>query len=40
MVSIRASSNHTQAQIDFCRRSNLHAPLVNIASLRMRKASL
>jgi hypothetical protein len=31
MIAVVPFSNDSQAQINFCRRSNLHAPLGNIA---------
>ena len=40
MVAVRALADHAQTEIDFCRRSNLHAPLVNIAPLRLRRIAL
>ncbi len=32
VIAVGAFADHPQAQIDFCRRSNLHAPLANIAA--------
>src|SRR5215813_5674272 len=40
MISIRPLTDYAQPQIDFRRRSNLHAPLGNIAFLRLRRTTL
>jgi hypothetical protein len=37
MIAVGALADHFQAKIDFRRRSNLHAPLVNIGPSRLRR---
>ena len=40
MITIGAPADDAQAQVDLCRRSNLHTPLGNIAEVELRRNAL
>jgi hypothetical protein len=39
MIAVSATAENPQVQIDFCRRSNLHAPLATIGAHDLRNGN-